>query len=185
MAQAALANVQGLLSSIDIEEMRRAIDRVSAAERIAIVGSLSSAAFAQYFGYMAAMALGSRVVTILPGVPGGGILADLGAADAVIVIAHAPYTERSIRASRLASRAGAFVVAITDDLSSPVAILADSVFVLSTESPQFFPSYVSTLVFLEAFTGMLVRRGGAGIADHIASVEEINRSLAEYWTPEP
>jgi DNA-binding MurR/RpiR family transcriptional regulator len=99
----------------------------------------------------------------------------------VLVLTKSPYARRSIEAARIAKDAGARVIAITDGVHSPIIPLAGVSFIVSTDSPNFFPSHAATLVLFEALLGMVVRRRGKSAQARIAAVESVNRSHGEYW----
>ena len=60
------------------------------------------------------------VVDTRPGLAVPGSLVNVTQADAVIVISHAPYARRSVQLAALCHDAGAYVLAITDRISSPL-----------------------------------------------------------------
>lgn len=180
-ARSALENVERLLNEVDIEELRNAADRLHASRRVVLVGWLSAVGFIQYLDYMSSIAFGDWTAVDMRNSSAASALAELNEKDAVIVITHSPYARRTVEAANLASATGAYVVAITDSMSSPVARVASATFLAPTESPQFFPSHVATLVLIEAIMGMLARRGGPTVRDHVAAAESANNTLGEYW----
>ena len=141
---------------------------------------LSSAAFADYAGYMANMAFANWQVADVRCVDACNAVR-YGRRDSVLVLTKSPYARRSIEAARMAKDAGAEVIAITDGVHSPVIPLARISFIVCTDSPNFFPSHAATLVLFEALIGMVVRRGGKKAQSRIAAIESANRSHGEYW----
>ncbi len=180
-AAAAMSNIQALLETIDIKALERAARKLARAPRVVVIGSLSAYAFVDYVSYLAAMALPNWRVAGRSGSSLASAISGLGSRDVVLVITHEPYSARSVRAAQLARQQGAHVVAITDGAQSPVAVIANTLFLVSTDSPQFFPSHVAALVLLEALMGMVVRETGAAAQQRIAAVEEENYVLGEYW----
>ncbi len=179
-AAAAIANVEAL-ATIDPRKLDRAADILATSDRILLVGLLSSAAFADYAAYMANMAFPNWQVAGRSGVSMPAALFDTTRRDAVLVLTKSPYARRSIEAARIAKRAGARVIAITDGVHSPVIPLAHISFIVRTDSPNFFPSYAATLVLFEVLIAMVVQRGGKSAQSRIAAVESANRSHGEYW----
>ena len=179
---AVLNGLQSLVQDIDISDLRAAADELAAARQVLLIGSMSATYSMHYMGFMAAMAFDNwRLVETQPGRAAAGSLLGLSEADAVIVISHAPYARRSVQLAELCQEAGAYVLAITDHISSPLLKVASAHFLVSTDSPQFFPSNVATLCLIESLMGMLIRRGGAAVGDRIAAAEAANTSLGEYW----
>ena len=180
-AAAAMSNIQALLESIDMQGLDRAAHTLAHAPRVVVIGSLSAYAFVDYVSYVAAMALPNWRFAGRGGSSLASAIVNLGSRDAVLVMTHEPYSARSVRAARLAREQGAHVVAVTDGAQSPVAAIANTLFLVSTDSPQFFPSHVAALVLLEALMGTVVRETGAAAQQRIAAVEEENYVLGEYW----
>jgi len=180
-AAAAIANIETLLSTIDARKLDRAADILATSDRVLLVGLLSSTPFTDYAAYMASMAFLNWQVIGRAGMSMPAALFDTTRRDAVLVLTKSPYARRSIEAARIAKHAGARVIAITDGVHSPVIPLARLSFIVSTESPNFFPSHAATLVLFEALIGMVVRRSGKSAQARIATIEHVNRSHGEYW----
>ena len=178
---AAIANIQAVLELVDTKKLAEAADLLVAAERVLLVGSLSSTAFIDYVGYMANMALENWHVTGRGGASISACLVALKRRDIVLVVAKRPYARRSVEAVRVARDAGAHVIAVTDGVQSPVIAHASISFVVPTESPNFFSSHAATIVLLESLIGMVVRRSGKKAQARIAVVENANREQGEYW----
>lgn len=102
--------------------------------------------------------------------------------DALLIVTKPPFAVSVIKAARLARALGVFVVVITDTHTCPALESASASFVVSTDSPHFYSSYVSTMFLLEAIVGMVVGRAGVAAQDRIAEVELHNRQLAEVWS---
>jgi DNA-binding MurR/RpiR family transcriptional regulator len=184
-AAAAMSNIQTLLETLDIERLEDAARLLARAKRVVLIGALSSHAFTEYMAYLAGLALPSWSIIGREGACLSPGIVDLGAGDAAIVITNEPYARWSVRTAQMVRAQGAHLVAITDGAHSPVGAFADSLFLVSTDSPQFFPSHVALLVLLEALMGMIVRERGAPAQKRIASVEEQNHVLGEYWQDRP
>lgn len=180
-AAAALGNVQALADRIEPERLEAAAARLCDARRVLLVGTMSSNGFLDYLAYMAGMALPNWTVA---GQHRGTLTADLidlSPEDAVLVMTKSPYARQAVEAAALARESGAYVLAISDAIQSPILPYADDGFVVAVESPQFFPSYVATLVLLETIMGLVVRHGGDAAQKRIASVEKANHDFGQYW----
>lgn len=183
-AAASVAGIQTLLERIDATRLEQAAERMVSARRVALIGSLSAAAFVEYAGYVAGMAMRKWSVFGRNGSSLASQIMDLGPEDAALVIAIDPYARRSVRAARLVREQGSYLLAITDNASSPLAELADESFFVSSDSPQFFPSHVAVLVLLETLIGLAVRSKGIESQQRIAAVERHSLVLGEYWRDE-
>lgn len=180
-ALAAIANIETLLVTIDPRKLDTAARILASSERVLLVGLLSSTPFVDYAAYMANMAFPNWHVVARSGTSIPAALLDLTRRDAVLVLTKSPYARRSIQAARIATDAGARVIAITDGVHSPILPFARISLIVSTDSPNFFPSHAATLVLFEALIGMVVRRSGSRAQSRIAAVERANRSQGEYW----
>ena len=180
-AKSAVSNIQHLMQTIDLEKLREAADRLAAARRVVLIGSSSTFAMMNYFARMGQMVFDNWTVAGVDGALWSHEIASLDSRDAVFVVSLNPYADICIRAAELSRKSGADVIAITDGVQSPLAPLATHCFMVETESPQFFPSHVATLVFIEGIMGMIVRRDGDRAAARIRSTERVGRQLGEYW----
>ena len=108
-------------------------------------------------------------------------MAGLDERDAALILTKAPYAKRSVLAAEMAAETGAYVLVVTDSHSCPALEFASAHFIVPTESPQFFSSYVATLVLIETLVGMLVVRAGVEARARIREVEARNHLHGEFW----
>jgi len=177
---AAIGNLESTLAGIDLGRLAAAADVLATAEKVVLIGSLSSTAFTDYTGYMAGMAFANWRTAGTNSTSMPASLVDVGKRAAVLVVTKSPYARKSVDAASLAHRAGAQIVAITDGLQSPVMRFAHHSFIVATDSPNFFPSHAATVVLLETLIGMVIRRSGRSAQQRIAAVENANRENGEY-----
>ncbi len=180
-AKSAVTNIQKLMETVDLDRLREAANAIVGAGHVVLVGGPSTLAMVNYFARMAQMAFENWIVAGSDAVWWSHEIARLGAGDAVVVVSLNPYSNLCIKAAQLSCDAGADVIAITDGFGSPLAGIANHCFMVETDSPQFFPSHVATLVLIEGLMGMIVRRGGNQSAERIRSVEAVSGEFGEYW----
>jgi len=176
---ACVSNIQSLLNDIKEEDLEAAVDSLAAADKVTIIGSLSSAGFADYFAYLTSWFDGRWSVAGRNGVTLASSLARVKKNDVVIVISKAPYAKRAVLATRMAAEQGATIIVLTDSHTFPAIRHAKHVFIQKIESPQFFSSYAATLVLIETLTGMLLSRAGNQAIDDIQNLVEQNQLLDE------
>lgn len=174
-------NLETLLRDIDRPLLERAVARLDGARNVLVFGALGSTGVVEYLAYMAHFCTGNWIICGRMGASLGAALADLDARDAFLVVTKPPFSTRSIEAAQMAAGQGAYVVVITDSHACPALPHASAGFVLPSNSPHFYSSYVATLVFVEAMIGMLVSRAGPSARARIARVEESSRRLGEVW----
>jgi DNA-binding MurR/RpiR family transcriptional regulator len=184
-AKASIANINSLLTQIDLAQVEHAAERLGQARKVVLVGTMSSRPFIDYLAYVASMGFDNWHV--LGSGPGSdtGLLYDVGRLDAALVLSNAPYASASVQAARRLHGSGAHVIGLTDTLGSPLCQFCNSVFFVSTESPQFFTSHTATLVLLESLIGLVVGRGGKRVRERIARIEAANFAEGEYHQPRP
>ncbi len=180
--RAAIDNISALINGADPKQLESIAGRLAGARKVLLVGMMSSRPFVEYAEYMASMAFENWSVYSQESGPLAAAPAGMDDTDVALVVSTAPYAGRSIRAAQQASRRGAFVIAITDGVMSPLASASSVALVVNTESPQFFSSHVATLVLIESLVGMAVARGGKASRDRIAAVEQGCREMGEYWS---
>jgi len=184
-ADATLRNVQALLDRIDAEQLAQAARLLAQANRVVLVGDMSVRGLVDYVSYVANMSLTGWKVLGRAGESLSSELATLGAEDACIAVSVSPYSTRAIETTQHVKNCGVPIVVMTDNTMSPLAALAEHRFLVGTNSPNFFPSHVPTMVVLETLVDMVVRERGAQAQQHIAAVERQNHKLNEYWQDGP
>ena len=118
---AVLAEIQGVLDKVNPSELTTLVDRLEQAPRVFVAGEGRSGLMGKAFA-MRLMHLGVTVYavgeTITPSVKDG---------DVVVVISGSGTTGGAVRTAENARQAGAEVLAVTTDTSSPLARLAEHV----------------------------------------------------------
>lgn len=184
-AAASIYAIEALVRDMDHAALEDAARLLASARRVVLIGVMSGRAFVDYASYLADMSLQGWGVIGRGGVSLAVETRDLGPEDAALVLTMEPYATRSIELAHEVARTGATLVAITDSRLSPVASVAAKSLVISTDSPQFFPSHVAATVLIEALVGMVVKEKGAEAQQRIASTERRSHELREYWRDTP
>ena len=184
MAADVLDNVEGLFSASRAEQVKTVADRIVASRLSYVVGVGTAYPLAHNFAYLAGMAIDNVVAAPR----GGSVPIDdvtrIGAADVLIAISVEPYRSETVAAARYAREQGAYVVALTDGLASPIAALADQVFVTPTATPQFFPSMVAVAVLLETLVAFIVADAAPEVVANIERYHRRRFELGVYWSEE-
>lgn len=173
------SNIQQMAQQIDQQKLRETVERLYQAREVLLLGALGSTGVVEYLSYMASFCVGNWRLGSRMGASIGAALGDLGGKDALIVVTKPPFSERVIRAAAVAHQQGAYVVVITDTYACPALRTCSASFIVPTESPHFYSSYVATMALAECMVGMLVSRAGTSAKDRISRIEESNRRLEE------
>jgi len=178
---AAVANLERTLADLDVTSLRQAVDRLIAARKVFLIAAMSSAPLADYFAYLTEMPFDNWYCLSGRESSDAARIADLQADTAAIAISLTPCSRRTVELARMARERGAYLLAITDKPSSPLTRYASHCLFCASESPQFFPSHVSSILIIEALTGMLIRRAGQGATARVKGIEETRREIGEFW----
>ena len=176
---ACLRNVETMSQQIDQAKLRETVDHLYRSRQVLLFGALGSTGVVEYLSYMADYCVGNWRLASRMGASLGSALADLGPQDAMIIITKPPFSARVVRAAEVAHSQGAYVIVITDTHACPALRSCSASFIVPTESPHFYSSYVATMVLAETLVGMLVSRSGKDAQQRISLIEESNRRLNE------
>lgn len=113
-------------------------------------------------------------VTLLNG-EGGTLeqqLRAIGPDDVTVVISFAPYSQEARAVANTAKEKGCRLIAITDSMAAPIALLADETILFYVTSPSFFPSIVAGVAVAETLLEMVVSQSDETIVSHIHSAEQ-------------
>ncbi len=177
--RACLRNLETLEDTIDLGQLDRAVDHLYAARRVLVLGELGSAGIAEYMLYMARFLSDDWHLADRMGASLGSGLAGLRKGDALVIVTKPPFARKALLAAEIARQSGVFVIVITDSHTCPALRHADAGFIVASDSPHFYSSYVATVFLVETIIGMLAGRVGPEATDRIADIENRNRRLEE------
>ena len=164
-----------------LDRIVAAADILAAAERIYCLGLRSCHPVAAHFSYVMSF-LGERAVR-LDATDGTGLdpIRSAGPGDVLLAVSVAPYTRATIEAARYAHDRGVPIVAVTDSLVSPLAVVARETILVSTDSPSFFHSVAPALVVGEILAALVAGRGGKASLDAIERSEAQLTAFGIHW----
>lgn len=156
MVQGALRNIEETFAGISTDQLRNAAETIWASRNVFTLGVGMNSASAHYFTYLA-----STGMVQFHAIPRSGSTAvdDLAWADerdVLIAITCKPYRAEVVEAVRIAHEQGMRVIAVSDSPASPIVRLADHRFIVSVDTPQFFPSSVSIIALLETLLSFVI-----------------------------
>ncbi len=181
MASDALANIEALYAGITAEELKAAADRIVEARATYVLGVGIAHALARNFAYLAGMALETVIAIPKDGSLPVDDLVRAGPGDVLLAVTFEPYRTEVVQAVQTARRQGLVIVAVTDSLASPIALDAEHVFCVPTDTAQFFTSTVALSALFEALMAFAVADAPP---DVVASIERFHRHRQEigvYW----
>lgn len=175
-----IGNLHHMLEKLDLAALADTADCLARAGHVGLLGALSSRAALEYMHHMVSIAHPGWTMIRPESEAPGTFITGISNDTVILVVSINPYVERTIRMAELAHERGAEIIAISDDIASPVLKHAHRAFLVPTESPQFFPSYAGILTLLEILTGMLVRRWGEDANRRIDDVEKMSHAIGDY-----
>ncbi len=178
---ACVDNLDMLSRQIDENRLEEVVDFLSSARQVVLFGAYSSTGIVEYFSYLARYFAPNWRVAGRVGASLSSDFVGLDERDAVIVISKTPSAKRAVLAARMGADLGAHVILITDSHTCPAVDYATTHFIMPSDSPQFFSSYVASLVLIETLVGMLVSRAGPKAEARVAEIETWNRQYGEFW----
>ena len=176
---ACLANLEALSEEVDLGQLNATVDRLHRSRKVLVLGALGSTGIAEYMSYMANFLTDKWHMAGRMGASLGSGLTGLEKQDSLVIVTKPPFARKVLLAAEVAKQNGAYVVVLTDSRACPALRHADSGFLVKTESPHFYSSYVATVFLVETIIGMLASRVGPGAMARIAEVEDRNRRLEE------
>lgn len=142
--------LQNLLQTVSGTEMKAAVDAITAAETVYVVGFRRSFPVASYIAYSLLQA-GKRTIFI-DGVAGLALqqVQAMRDRDLLIAISYQPYSEESVAIVEAVRAQGHNVLAISDSLVSPVAKPAQTVLQVRESEVRKFRSLSASMCLAQA-----------------------------------
>lgn len=177
----ALRNIEETFANISEQDLKAAADAIWNCDHVFTMGVGVNNANARNFTYLAST--GMVQFHAIP-TAGSNAIDDLAMADSddvLIAMSVKPYRREVVETIAVAKELGMTVIGITDSLASPVALKADHAFVVSTDTPQFFPSSVSIITLLESLLSFVIARGSGEIVKRVERFHKRRHELGIYF----
>jgi DNA-binding MurR/RpiR family transcriptional regulator len=171
------SNVMLMADAFDEQRFATSIKLMVNAERILIVGLRGSYSLAHYLGFYLKM-IRDRVSLI--GHAGHTLADDLSVlkpGDLLIAVSVNPYTKDTAEACRIFKHLAVDIIAITDSLSSPLAIETDNFLITSIEGDYFFSPIAAAIICIETLLSALVKQLGDKAIQRLNHTEYILEKL--------
>lgn len=167
MVQAALRNIEETFARIPVEALTTAAKAIWTCRNVFVLGVGVNNANARNFTYLA-----STGMVQFHAIPRAGSVAtdDLAwsdGRDVLIALTCSPYRREVLEAVEVAREQGVTIIGITDSLASPLYRAADHGFVVAADTPQFFPSSVSTIALLETLLSFVIAQSSDEIVERV------------------
>lgn len=166
--------IRHTLEEIDETIFNKAIERISNAKNIYILGSMSSSILARFLDYNFQLMFDN--VHFVQAVGTSGIYQQIfriSDEDVFISISFPRYSQSTAKATAYAKSRGANVVAITDSMTSPLAEYADELLIARSDMASFADSLVAPLSLINAIIVALGARNKERIEKNFLMLEPL------------
>ncbi|WP_027235024.1 MurR/RpiR family transcriptional regulator [Leisingera caerulea] len=180
MAAAAIRNVEETFAGINAATLEAAAHAIWDSRQVFTLGVGVNNANARNFTYLASTGMKQFHAIPRPGSTAVDDLAWADGQDVLIAMTCKPYRAEVIEAVRIAREQGVAVVGISDSPASPVILNADHGFVVAADTPQFFPSSVSTIALLETLLSFVIAVSSEEIVERVEKFHKRRHQLGLY-----
>jgi len=168
-----IENLSDLPANISDVLFKTAVSKIASGKTIYVVGLRSSFTCAFYLAFSLRFFMNSvRLVT-----PNVADLPDqflnAGSKDVLVAISFRRYTHATVRIAELAKKKGVYIIAITNNLLSPLATLADLTLIAETDIPTFTQSFTAPISLITAMITALSLKNRKRV---MAALEELERN---------
>ena len=180
MITAMIRNIEESFSGISAGGLVAAARAIWASRQTFVLGVGVNSANAQNFTYLARTGMESFHAIPRPGSTAVDDLARADERDVLIAMTMKPYRSEVVEAVRIAQEQGVKVVGISDSPASPIVLGAEHKFVLAVDTPQFFPSSVSTIALLETLLSFVISEASGEIVGRVEKFHARRHELGLY-----
>jgi len=180
MVSSAIGNIEQTFARIDETELKVAADAIWNSRQTFTLGVGVNSANAQNFTYLASTGMVHFHAIPKVGSTASDDLAWADNRDVLIAITCKPYRREVIEAMHIARDQGLTIIGLSDSPASPVIAHSDFGFVVAADTPQFFPSSVSTIALLETLLSFVIAVASPEIVDRVDAFHRRRHELGIY-----
>ncbi len=180
MISSAIHNIEETFAGIDTDSLKAAAETIWSSRQVFTLGVGVNNSNAQNFTYLASTGMIQFHAIPRPGSTAIDDLAWAGEEDTLIAITCKPYRTEVVEAVEIARKQGMKIIGISDSPASPIIIGSRHGFVVSADTPQFFPSSVSTIALLETLLSFVIATASPRIVERVEEFHERRHRLGFY-----
>ena len=180
MVSAALGNIEATFANINEAQLKAAAEAIWGSRHTFTLGVGVNSANAQNFTYLASTGMVQFHAIPRIGSTATDDLAWADERDVLIAITCKPYRREVLDAVKIARDQGMTVIGISDSPASPVVAGSEHGFVVSADTPQFFPSSVSTIALLETLLSFVIAVASPEIVQRVDRFHKRRHELGLY-----
>lgn len=180
MVSSAISNIEDTFGGIDAQTLKSAAKGILKSRNTYTLGVGVNSSNASNFTYLA-----STGMVDFHAIPKSGStpIDDLAWADkrdVLIAITCKPYRTEVVNAVKLAREQGVQIIGISDSAASPIIVGSEHGFVVSVDTPQFFPSSVSTIALLETLLSFAIAMATPKVVERVKTFHDRRHQLGLY-----
>lgn len=180
MALGAIRNLEETFAGIDAEALKSAAEAIWASRQVFTLGVGVNNANARNFTYLASTGMVQFHAIPRSGSSPTDDLAWADSRDVLIAMSMRPYRSEVVAAIEVAREQGLTIIGLSDSPASPIIRAADHGFVVAVDTPQFFPSSVSTIAFLETLLSFVIAVASEEIVERVEKFHDRRHQLGIY-----
>ena len=180
MAEGAIRNLEETFAGIDAEALKSAAEAIWASRQVFTLGVGVNNANARNFTYLASTGMVQFHAIPRPGSTPTDDLAWADKRDVLIAMSMRPYRTEVVAAIEVAREQGMTIIGLSDSPASPIIRAADHGFVVAVDTPQFFPSSVSTIALLETLLSFVIAVASEEIVERVEKFHDRRHQLGIY-----
>lgn len=180
MVEGAIRNLEETFATIDAEALKAAAEAIWASRHVFTLGVGVNNANARNFTYLASTGMVQFHAIPRPGSTPTDDLAWADNRDVLIAMSIRPYRTEVVAAIEVAREQGMTIIGLSDSPASPINRAADHGFVVAVDTPQFFPSSVSTIALLETLLSFVIAVASDEIVDRVEKFHRRRHQLGIY-----
>ena len=166
--------IKNTLESIDRNAFDDAVNQITSAKNIYVLGMKASSYLAGFLNHSLRMIFDNvRLIQTTSGSETFEQMMNVGEGDVVIAVSFPRYSKSVIRGASYAKRAGADIVAITDSESSPLAENATQLLVAQSDMASFADSLVAPMSVINALIVAVARKNKEQLSERLHRLEQV------------
>jgi len=180
MVEGAIRNLEETFAGVDAEALKSAAEAIWASRQVFILGVGVNNANARNFTYLASTGMVQFHAIPRPGSTPTDDLAWADKRDVLIVMSMRPYRTEVVAAIEVAREQNTTIIGLSDSPASPIIRAAEHGFVVAVDTPQFFPSSVSTIALLETLLSFVIAVASEEIVERVEKFHDRRHQLGIY-----
>lgn len=180
MVQDVLRNIEDTFAGISADQLKAAATDVWQSRNVFTLGVGINNSNARNFTYLASTGMVQFHAIPRPGSTPVDDLAWADKRDVLIAITCKPYRSEVVEAVKIAKEQGMTIISLSDSPASPIIRVADHSFIVSVDTPQFFPSSVSIIALLETLLSFVIAVASDEIVERVETFHKRRHQLGLY-----